>query len=116
MFAGGGGRLPHAHAALCQTGTPAGAALVGRKQGVAFDQVDSCDGQPEFVRRHLPDRDAQPGAQIHFAGKHGRRAIRLNREKTVDFRAINGLPGKSGGHCFAGLPGSAPNRIPRKTN
>ena len=87
-FARGRGRAPNLHAATGNSGGSAGATVIGRKSGVAIHYRHLFDGHADLFGDHLRKRNAQAGADIHFAGIDGYRAIRRKSEKTVDLSRV----------------------------
>ena len=69
-------------AAACRICTPPTAtpvlppvALVGRKRGIALDQIDAFGPDAQLLGDHLPDRGARAGAEIDLAGENGDSAV-----------------------------------------
>jgi hypothetical protein len=78
------GRLSDFGAAACETGASPGAALVRALSRVAVHNGDAVRGDAKFFGGHLCDRDADAGPDIHLAREDRDRAVRMDRQKTVD--------------------------------
>ncbi len=79
------GRLANFDPAAHHAAAAPGGALIRREGGVALDHRDAVDRAAQFFCRHLRDGDTQSLPQIDFAAKNRHAAVRIDRQKAVDF-------------------------------
>ena len=86
-------RLPDLHAATLDAVRTGGAALVGRKRGVAFHVFDLVDADAELLGCDLRHGDAQTLAQIDFAAVERDGAVAVHCQEGVDFLGVENAAG-----------------------
>ncbi len=83
-------RLSNRRASSREPGAPASTARVRAARGIAVDDGHPSRIDAEFLRRHLGDRDAHAGSDVHLARVDRYRTVGVDRKKAVDFSGIEG--------------------------